>query len=78
MLICVSSVIGRCASCRLREVDPGATEQRDELAALHSITSSARTSSDGGTSRPRALAILWLITSSYFTLMIQRSKRHHC
>src|SRR5262245_39705930 len=31
----------------------------------HSITSSARASSDGGTSRPRALAVLRLITSSY-------------
>src|SRR6516162_3122125 len=44
-------------------------EQRDELAALHlrarSITSSARASSVGGTSRPRALAVLRLITSSY-------------
>src|SRR5262249_13800811 len=35
----------------------------------HSITSLARVNSDGGTSRPRALAILWLITSSYFTLI---------
>ena len=29
-----------------------AAEQRDELAALHSITSSARASSDGGTVEP--------------------------
>src|SRR5262249_5612007 len=43
-----------------------ATEQRDELAAAHhSITSSARASSDGGTSRSSALAVLRLITSSY-------------
>src|SRR5262249_56363810 len=35
----------------------------------HSITSSARASSVGGTSMPRALTILWLITSSYFTLI---------
>src|SRR5262249_33571758 len=42
-----------------------AAEQRDELAAFHhSITSSARASSVGGTSRPRALAVLRLITSS--------------
>src|SRR5262245_35859812 len=42
------------------------TEQRDELAPPdHSITSSARASSVGGTSRPRALAVLRLITSSY-------------
>ena len=32
-----------------------AAEQRDELAPLHSITSSARASSVGGTSRPSAL-----------------------
>src|SRR6478609_11965289 len=42
-----------------------ASEQRDELAPLHSITSSARASSVGGTWRPRALAVLRLITSSY-------------
>jgi hypothetical protein len=34
---------------------------------LHSITSSARTSSDGGMVRPRALAVLRLITSSNFS-----------
>jgi len=34
-------------------------------AALHSITSSARASSVGGTSMPSALAVLRLITSSY-------------
>src|SRR5262249_52687885 len=43
-----------------------AAEQRDEVAAHHhSITSSARASSVGGTSRPSALAVLRLITSSY-------------
>src|SRR5262249_34600117 len=43
-----------------------ATEQRDERAAFyHSITSSARASKVGGTSRPRAFAVLRLITSSY-------------
>ena len=36
-----------------------------EFAAPHSITSSARASSDGGTERPSALAVLRLITSSY-------------
>src|SRR5262249_32870789 len=41
-----------------------AAEQRDELAALHSITSSARASSVAGTSRPNALAVLRLITNS--------------
>src|SRR5262249_14024079 len=42
-----------------------AAEQRDELAALHSITSSAVESSIGGTVRPSALAVLRLMTSSY-------------
>ena len=42
-----------------------AAEQRDELAAPHSITSSARASSVGGTSRPSALAVLRLMTRSY-------------
>src|SRR5499425_1478882 len=41
------------------------TKQRDELAALHSITSSARASTDDGISRPSALAVLRLIKSSY-------------
>ena len=40
-------------------------EHRDELAPLHhSITSSARASNEGGTSRPRALAVFRLRTSS--------------
>src|SRR5262245_32626721 len=39
-------------------------EQRNELAALHSITSSAVESSVGGTVRLSALAVLRLITSS--------------
>src|SRR6478609_5801771 len=43
-----------------------ATEQRDELPSLHSITSSARASSDGDTSRPSALAVLRLMTNSTF------------
>src|SRR5262245_48712429 len=43
-----------------------AAEKRDEVAPLHhSITSSARASSVGGTSMPSALAVLRLITSSY-------------
>src|SRR5262249_38743358 len=40
-------------------------EQRDERAAHHSITSSARANSVAGSSRPRALAVLRLTTSSY-------------
>src|SRR5262249_12378393 len=38
-----------------------AAEKRDELAALHSITSSARASTVEGISRPSALAVLRLI-----------------
>src|SRR5262249_10487399 len=40
--------------------------ERDELASFHSITSSARASSVGGTSSRSALALLRLMTSSYF------------
>src|SRR3974390_159509 len=40
-------------------------DKRDELASFHSMTSSARASSEGGTVRPSALAVLRLITSSY-------------
>src|SRR5262249_2338484 len=58
-------------TCRLlrasreRPRDRPATEQRDEIASIHSITSSARASTVAGTSRPSALAVLRLITSSY-------------
>src|SRR5262249_323798 len=41
-----------------------AAEQRDELASFHSITSSVRASNEIGGSRPSALAVLRLITSS--------------
>src|SRR5262249_23287055 len=41
-------------------------DKRDELAALHSITSSARAMSVGGTVRPSALAVLTLMTISIF------------
>src|SRR5262249_21826391 len=51
--------------CARRERPSGrAAEQRDEIAPLHSITSSERASSVGGTSRPSAFAVLRLITSS--------------
>src|SRR5262250_4000286 len=43
-----------------------AADERDELAPLHSITSSARASSVGGTSMPSALAVFRLMTSSYW------------
>src|SRR5260370_28959814 len=41
-----------------------AAEQRDELAAFHSITSSAMESSEGGTMRPSIRAVWALMTSS--------------
>jgi hypothetical protein len=41
-----------------------AAEQRDELATFHSITSSARVSSVGGTWTPSARAVFRLITKS--------------
>src|SRR5262245_942544 len=41
-----------------------AAQQRDERAALHSITSSARARTVSGTVRPRALAVLRLTMSS--------------
>jgi hypothetical protein len=44
-----------------------AAEQRDEFAALHSITSSTRMSIDIGTSSPSAFAVLRLMTRSSFT-----------
>jgi len=45
-----------------------AAENCDELAPLHSITSSARASSVGGTPRPRALAVLRFMISSTFVI----------
>src|SRR6516225_9283954 len=44
-----------------------AADECDERAAVHSITSSARASSIGGTWRPIVLAAFRLITSSNFT-----------
>src|SRR5262249_34733059 len=49
---------------RQRQRSRCAAEQRDELAPLHSITSSAMASSLSGIWRPSALAVLRLITSS--------------
>src|SRR5215470_2762428 len=43
-----------------------AAKQRDELAALHSITSSARSRKDSGIVRPIALAVVRLTTRSNF------------
>src|SRR6516165_7113473 len=44
---------------------PGADILRCGRDRPHSITSSARARTDGGTARPSALAVLRLITSSY-------------
>src|SRR5262249_3499360 len=52
---------------RTRRERPGhrrAAEKTNELAPPHSITSSARASSEGGTVRPSALAVLRLTASS--------------
>src|SRR5436305_330200 len=54
---------------RLRGEGPGngcrrAAEKLDELAALHSMISSAMEDRPGGTLRPSALAVLRLITNS--------------
>src|SRR5262249_25486134 len=51
------------AQPKIVPIDP--TEPHDELAAHHSITSSARASTVGGTVSPSVLAVLRLITSSY-------------
>src|SRR5262249_39431328 len=51
---------------RQRPCDRRATEQRDELAPLHSITSSASASSPCGKARPSVLATFTLRTSSNF------------
>src|SRR5262249_46253961 len=51
---------GRCE----RTTDRRAAEQCDEIAPLHSITSSASASSVGGMSRPSAFAVLTLSMNS--------------
>src|SRR5262249_27149469 len=53
-----------CLRARRERPRGGAAENGNELPPLHSITSSARAISVGGTSRPSALAVLRLITSS--------------
>src|SRR5262249_34828575 len=54
----------RARHARRRKRHGRAAEQRDKVAASHSITSSARARSDVGTMRPSALAVGRLITSS--------------
>src|SRR5262249_30937025 len=51
---------------RERPRDRRAADERDELAPLHSITSSAMASTPGGIIRPSSLAVFRLITSSNF------------
>src|SRR5215831_19595829 len=51
----------RLLRARRQRTRPRAAEQRDELATLHSITSSARCWRNQGTSRPSAFAVLRLI-----------------
>src|SRR2546422_10259641 len=58
---------GLLSARRERQRDRPAAEQGDEIAALHSITSSARASSVGGISRPSALAVDILMTNSNVT-----------
>src|SRR5262249_35850595 len=48
-------------------------EQRDELAAFHSITSSAPAVRPSGTSRPSAFAVFKLITNSNLVVCITGS-----
>src|SRR5215831_12932684 len=57
-------IIARIAGL-LRAICHRAAEQRYELAPPHSITSSARASTVGGTSRPSALAVFRLRTIWY-------------
>src|SRR5262249_45798057 len=52
----------------------GAAKQRDELAPLHSITSSARASTAGGMSRPSAFAVLRLMARSYLVGACQANR----
>jgi hypothetical protein len=49
-----------------------AAEQRNELAAVHSITSSARASSVGGLSRPSTVAVIRVTTKSNLTDLLNQ------
>src|SRR5262249_11673169 len=61
-------------ACCERPCGCRATEQRDELATFHSITSSARCWRNQGTSRPSVFAVLRLRTNSNLVgCMIGRS-----
>src|SRR5215471_15329518 len=58
---------GLLRACRKRPRRRRAADERDELAAFHSITSSASPSSGSGTVSPSALAVLRLMTSVYLS-----------
>src|SRR6516162_3078947 len=60
------NLIGLLRASSDRPTDHCAAKQRDKLPPPHSITSSARCRKNKGTSRPSALAVLRLITSSNF------------
>jgi hypothetical protein len=49
-----------------------ASDNQNEFPPPHSITSSARVSTVAGTSRPSALAVLRLMTSSYLVARLHR------
>src|SRR6516225_6386038 len=58
---------GLSANCALGYTTEGCGGQaQQQFSPFHSITSSARASSEGGTVRPRAFAVFRLMTSSNF------------
>ena len=59
--------LGLLRACCQRPCGRRATQERDELAPPHSITSSARSSSDVGSSIPSVLALFGLTTTLNFT-----------
>ena len=54
----ITGIAGCCARAASGHAAAAPPSKRDELAPPHSITSSARASSVGGTSRPSILAVL--------------------
>ena len=68
-LRCAASPLPRAHRKRPRR---RAAEQADEVAPSHSITSSAMASTPGGMTRPSALAVLRLMTSSKFAQLHDR------
>src|SRR5262249_28177339 len=64
LVINLAHWVGRLLRLRRERPRRRAADERDELAPLHSITSLARASRVGGTSRRRALAVCKLMTNS--------------